>query len=48
MSHAVWLLQEFASGGIRGSVNIPVSDLPNRIKELPADLERPVVVICRS
>lgn len=40
--------QEFASGSIRGSVNIPVSDLPNRIKELPSDLERPVVVICRS
>lgn len=40
--------EEFASGGIRGSVNIPLSELPYRVKELPADLERPIVAICRS
>ncbi len=40
--------EEFASGSIEGSVNIPVSGLPARVKELPRDLDRPIAVICRS
>lgn len=40
--------EEFASGRIKDSVNIPLSELPARVKELPGDLERPLVAICQS
>lgn len=38
---------EHASGHIPGSLNIPVSDLSGRIKEL-GDKSKPVVVYCAS
>lgn len=37
---------EFRSGHLQGSVNIPVSELEQRVDEIPTD--RPVVVYCRS
>ncbi|MDO7788691.1 MBL fold metallo-hydrolase [Desulforamulus aquiferis] len=40
--------QEFAEGRIPGSENIPVRDLPNRIKDLPTNLERPIITTCES
>jgi rhodanese-related sulfurtransferase len=39
-------LEEFASGHIEGSVNIPVEEMPGRLDEIPGDA--PVVVYCRS
>lgn len=38
--------EEFASGHIRGSVNIPVESLQSRLNEVPAN--QPIVVYCRS
>lgn len=38
--------EEFASGHIAGSVNIPLNELPSRMSELPTD--QPVVLYCRS
>ncbi|HRW50677.1 MAG TPA: rhodanese-like domain-containing protein [Caldilinea sp.] len=38
--------EEFASGHIPGSVNIPVDSLGQRLSEVPQD--KPVVVYCRS
>lgn len=35
---------EYAHGHIRGSLNIPLSRLPDRLDEIPAD--RPVLVVC--
>ncbi|MCL5935349.1 MAG: MBL fold metallo-hydrolase [Firmicutes bacterium] len=40
--------EEYDSGHIKGSVNIPVSELPHRVKELPEDLAAPIISICRS
>ena len=37
---------EFARGHLPDAINIPVSDLPGRLGEMPVD--RPVVVYCRS
>lgn len=37
---------EVLCGTITGAVNIPLGDLPERIKEL--DPNRPVVLLCRS
>ena len=37
---------EFASGHLPGAVNLPVQELPFRLKELPAG--KKVVVYCRS
>ena len=39
---------EVSSGHIQGAVNIPIHDLPNRIKELPEELDHPIVSICWS
>lgn len=38
--------EEFASGHIRGAVNIPVDALERRLGEVPDD--QPIVVYCRS
>lgn len=38
--------EEFASGHIDGSVNIPVEEMPERLDEIPGDA--PIVVYCRS
>jgi rhodanese-related sulfurtransferase len=40
--------EEYASERIKGSLNIPLSELPTRVKELPDDLQRPIVTICQS
>lgn len=42
----VRLPDEFASGHIAGSINIPVQVLAQRLEELPRD--RPIVIYCRS
>ena len=39
--------QEFASGHISGAINIPVSDVSNRISEF-GDKSKPVVIYCQS
>lgn len=39
---------EFSSGHIEGAVNIPIHELPNRTKELPAELGHPIISICLS
>jgi len=41
-------LDEFSSGHIEGAVNIPIHDVPNRMKELPEELDHPIVVMCLS
>ena len=38
--------EEFASGHIDGSVNIPVEEMPGRLDEIPGDA--PIAVYCRS
>ena len=39
--------EEFASlGTLKGALNIPLDQVPDRLKELPKD--RPIVVVCRS
>ncbi|MFQ3565475.1 MAG: rhodanese-like domain-containing protein [Aggregatilineales bacterium] len=42
----VRLPDEFASGHIAGSINIPVQVLAQHLEELPRD--RPIVIYCRS
>lgn len=37
---------EFAAGRVPGARNIPLQQLPDRLREVPAD--RPVAVICQS
>jgi rhodanese-related sulfurtransferase len=39
---------EFASGYIEGSVNVPVRDLPKSLARLPQDKNAPIVVVCAS
>ena len=36
------------SGYIEGAVNIPVGQVARRVAEVPADLTRPIVVVCES
>ena len=36
----------FAEGHIAGSVNIPEADLPDRMDEIPADRDAPIVMVC--
>lgn len=38
--------QEFATGNIKGSVNIPVSVLPHRVESL--NKKKPIIVYCAS
>ncbi|AEG61354.1 MBL fold metallo-hydrolase [Desulforamulus ruminis] len=40
--------KEFAEGYIPGAINLPIRDLPTRIKELPANLEMPIITLCES
>lgn len=40
--------EEFSQGHIPGAINIPIRELPQRIKELPANLEMPIITICHS
>ncbi len=35
-------------GHIPGAINIPLEYLPGRIDTLPADLERPIALVCRT
>jgi rhodanese-related sulfurtransferase len=37
---------EFASGHVKGSLNIPLDSLRNRLKELPAN--KPIITCCAS
>jgi phage shock protein E len=37
---------EFASGHVKGSLNIPLDTLQSRLKELPAD--KPIITCCAS
>ncbi|MFC2011197.1 rhodanese-like domain-containing protein [Chloroflexota bacterium] len=39
---------EFLSEHIEGAVNIPIHDLPDRIKELPEKLDQPIISVCLS
>jgi rhodanese-related sulfurtransferase len=39
---------EFASGHIAGAVNVPVRQLPARVKELPQDKSLKIVAYCAS
>ena len=39
--------REYQDGGIEGSVNIPVQELPGRMDELGAK-DQPIVVYCQS
>jgi rhodanese-related sulfurtransferase len=36
-----------AFGSIPGVVNIPLGDLPSQLTRLPAELDRPIVVVCQ-
>ena len=36
----------YAEGHIAGSVNIPEADLPERMEEIPADRDAPIVMVC--
>jgi rhodanese-related sulfurtransferase len=38
---------EFAMGKVDGSINIPLSQVPNRVEEFRA-MPRPLVLICQS
>jgi len=38
---------EYQDGGIEGSVNIPIQELPGRMDEL-GEKDRPIVVYCQS
>jgi len=37
---------EFATGRIEGSLNIPVRDVPKNLAKLPQDKNAPIVVVC--
>lgn len=38
--------QEFEAGRLRGAINIPIDELPNRFSELP--LDRQIITYCRG
>ncbi len=38
--------EEWAAGHAPGAVHVPMSELPGRLHQLPA--QRPIVVVCRS
>ena len=38
---------EFTSGHIQGAKNIPIADLPNRLKEIEKFKDKPVLVHCQ-
>ena len=40
--------REFASGHVPGAINVPHSELPTRLGELPTDRSKPLVVYCES
>jgi phage shock protein E len=40
-------VEEFGEGHIKGAINIPVQNLAERLKELPAK-DKPIVVYCHS
>ena len=40
--------REWSGGHLEGAVNIPISELRARLRELSFDRDRPVVTICRS
>jgi len=37
---------QFADGHVRGAINIPQAELPERAGELPADRDTPIVMVC--
>ena len=39
--------QEYHSGNVQGSINIPLQEVPNRVEELK-NLEMPLVLCCAS
>lgn len=39
---------EFRSGHIRGAVNVPLEQLPQKVNEIPGIGQVPVVFYCRS
>lgn len=39
-------VDEYAAGHLPGAINVPLSDLQNRVDEIPKDT--PVVLVCRS
>ena len=40
--------EEYASGHIPGAILLPVSEINDRKDDLPADLDTPIIVYCRS
>lgn len=40
--------EEFAAGHLPGALNIPVKQLPRRVKELPGEKKQPIVAYCAS
>lgn len=40
--------EEYKEGHIPGAINLPVRELPVRVKELPANLELPIITVCHS
>jgi phage shock protein E len=39
--------EEYAEGNYKGSVNIPLSDIPRRLNDF-GDKKKPIIVYCRS
>lgn len=39
---------EFSAGHVSGAVNVPVSELEEKLATLPENKERPIVVYCQS
>ena len=40
--------EEYKEGHIPGAINLPVRELPIKVKELPANLELPIITVCHS
>lgn len=40
--------EEFAAGHIRGAVNIPLQDLPQRLGELEKSRSKTIIVVCQA
>jgi rhodanese-related sulfurtransferase len=40
--------EDFAAGHIRGAVNIPLADLPQRLGELEKSRSKTIIVVCQS